>query len=161
MVYGVCSSQVEVSQHVVSQQPGARVLSDFASFPSTSFVKVRASAHTHTHTHTVCSSVSVFRSNPADVCVSGQSGAAERLGAGGEGDDSLRSRRGADALPRPVAAAAAARASPAHDVNTPPPTNPRSQETSCAEDTVQSSSCSSSGLQRLNTAFIFLTKKVQ
>ncbi len=53
MVYGVCSSQVEVSQHVVSQQPGARVLSDFASFPSTSFVKVRASAHTHTHTHSL------------------------------------------------------------------------------------------------------------
>lgn len=100
------------------------------------------------------SRMSVFRSNPADVCFSGQSGAAEWLGAGGEGDDSLRSWRGADALPRPVAAAAAARASPAHDVNTPPPTIPRSQETSGAED-----SCSSSGLQRLNTAFIFLTKK--
>ncbi len=68
------------------------------------------------------------------MCLSGQSGAAERLGAGGEGDDSLRSRRGADALPRPVAAAAAARASPAHDLNTPAPTIPRSQETSGAKD---------------------------
>ncbi|XP_059364597.1 dynactin subunit 1a isoform X2 [Carassius carassius] len=32
----------EVSQHVVSQQPGACVSSDFASFPSTSFVKAKA-----------------------------------------------------------------------------------------------------------------------
>ncbi|XP_029348978.1 dynactin subunit 1 isoform X3 [Echeneis naucrates] len=31
----------EVSEHVVSQQPGARVSSDFATFPSTSFVKVK------------------------------------------------------------------------------------------------------------------------
>uniref|UniRef100_A0A672I048 Dynactin subunit 1 n=1 Tax=Salarias fasciatus TaxID=181472 RepID=A0A672I048_SALFA len=30
----------EVAEHVVNQQPGARVASDFATFPSTSFVKV-------------------------------------------------------------------------------------------------------------------------
>ncbi|XP_050970344.1 dynactin subunit 1a isoform X1 [Labeo rohita] len=34
--------KAEVSQHVVSQQPGARVPSDFATFPSASFVKARA-----------------------------------------------------------------------------------------------------------------------
>ncbi|XP_067303769.1 dynactin subunit 1a isoform X2 [Pseudorasbora parva] len=33
--------QAEVSQHVVSQRPGARVPSDFASFPSASFVKAQ------------------------------------------------------------------------------------------------------------------------
>uniref|UniRef100_A0A673HQ17 Dynactin subunit 1 n=1 Tax=Sinocyclocheilus rhinocerous TaxID=307959 RepID=A0A673HQ17_9TELE len=38
----VCLSQAEVSQHVVSQRPGARVSSDFASFPSASFVKAKA-----------------------------------------------------------------------------------------------------------------------
>uniref|UniRef100_A0A8C1MAK7 Dynactin subunit 1 n=1 Tax=Cyprinus carpio TaxID=7962 RepID=A0A8C1MAK7_CYPCA len=32
----------EVSQHVVSQQPGARMPSDFATFPSASFVKAKA-----------------------------------------------------------------------------------------------------------------------
>nr|XP_046268647.1 dynactin subunit 1 isoform X2 [Scatophagus argus] len=31
----------EVAEHVVNQQPGARVSSDFATFPSTSFVKVK------------------------------------------------------------------------------------------------------------------------
>ncbi|XP_016408758.1 dynactin subunit 1-like [Sinocyclocheilus rhinocerous] len=34
--------KAEVSQHVVSQRPGARVSSDFASFPSASFVKAKA-----------------------------------------------------------------------------------------------------------------------
>lgn len=34
--------KAEVSQHVVSQQPGACVSSDFASFPSVSFVKAKA-----------------------------------------------------------------------------------------------------------------------
>ncbi|XP_073692619.1 dynactin subunit 1a isoform X2 [Garra rufa] len=34
--------KAEVCQHVVSQQPGARVPSDFATFPSASFVKARA-----------------------------------------------------------------------------------------------------------------------
>uniref|UniRef100_A0A671P933 Dynactin subunit 1 n=1 Tax=Sinocyclocheilus anshuiensis TaxID=1608454 RepID=A0A671P933_9TELE len=38
--------KAEVSQHIVSQRPGARVSSDFASFPSASFVKVRAHKHT-------------------------------------------------------------------------------------------------------------------
>ncbi|XP_077083525.1 dynactin subunit 1a isoform X3 [Siphateles boraxobius] len=33
--------KVEVSQHVVSQRPGARVPSDFATFPSPSFVKAK------------------------------------------------------------------------------------------------------------------------
>ncbi|XP_051754528.1 dynactin subunit 1a isoform X5 [Ctenopharyngodon idella] len=33
--------KAEVSQHVVSQQPGARVPSDFATFPSASFVKAK------------------------------------------------------------------------------------------------------------------------
>uniref|UniRef100_A0A673C4N3 Dynactin subunit 1 n=1 Tax=Sphaeramia orbicularis TaxID=375764 RepID=A0A673C4N3_9TELE len=32
----------EVAEHVVNQQPGARVSSDFATFPSTTFVKVKA-----------------------------------------------------------------------------------------------------------------------
>lgn len=32
--------QDEVAEHVVHQQPGARVSSDFATFPSTLFVKV-------------------------------------------------------------------------------------------------------------------------
>lgn len=31
----------EVAEHVVNQQPGARVTSDFATFPSTSFVKAK------------------------------------------------------------------------------------------------------------------------
>lgn len=35
--------QDEVADHVVNQQPGARVSSDFATFPSTSFVKVNVS----------------------------------------------------------------------------------------------------------------------
>ncbi len=60
--------QAEVSQHVVSQQLELCVVR-LASFPSASFVKVKSAAH---HTHTVCSCVSVFRSNPADVCLSGQ-----------------------------------------------------------------------------------------
>uniref|UniRef100_A0A671P249 Dynactin subunit 1 n=1 Tax=Sinocyclocheilus anshuiensis TaxID=1608454 RepID=A0A671P249_9TELE len=34
--------KAEVSQHIVSQRPGARVSSDFASFPSASFVKAKA-----------------------------------------------------------------------------------------------------------------------
>ncbi|ROL43134.1 Dynactin subunit 1 [Anabarilius grahami] len=37
----MCLFQAEVSQHVVSQQPGARVPSDFATFPSASFVKAK------------------------------------------------------------------------------------------------------------------------
>lgn len=36
----IFSFQAEVSQHVVSQQPGARVPSDFATFPAASFLKV-------------------------------------------------------------------------------------------------------------------------
>ncbi|KAK2826704.1 hypothetical protein Q5P01_020918 [Channa striata] len=35
----------EVAEHVVNQQPGARVSSDFATFPSTSFVKVKEEKH--------------------------------------------------------------------------------------------------------------------
>uniref|UniRef100_A0AAX7UX86 Dynactin subunit 1 n=1 Tax=Astatotilapia calliptera TaxID=8154 RepID=A0AAX7UX86_ASTCA len=36
-----CFCQDEVAEHVVNLQPGARVSSDFATFPSTSFVKVK------------------------------------------------------------------------------------------------------------------------
>ncbi|KAM9708931.1 dynactin subunit 1 isoform 7-T7 [Menidia menidia] len=35
----------EVAEHVVNQQPGARVTSDFATFPSTSFVKAKEEKH--------------------------------------------------------------------------------------------------------------------
>ena len=40
--------QGEVAEHVVSYQPGAKASSDFATFPVTSFVKVKAyRAYTH------------------------------------------------------------------------------------------------------------------
>lgn len=35
----------EVAEHVVTHRPGAQVSSDFATFPCTSFVKVRQNAH--------------------------------------------------------------------------------------------------------------------
>ncbi|XP_041827715.1 dynactin subunit 1 isoform X3 [Melanotaenia boesemani] len=35
----------EVAEHVVNQQPGARVSSDFATFPSTTFVKAKEETH--------------------------------------------------------------------------------------------------------------------
>ncbi|KAF7666140.1 hypothetical protein LDENG_00116810 [Lucifuga dentata] len=35
----------EVAEHIVNQQPGARVSSDFATFPSTSFVKAKEEKH--------------------------------------------------------------------------------------------------------------------
>uniref|UniRef100_A0A673C1H9 Dynactin subunit 1 n=1 Tax=Sphaeramia orbicularis TaxID=375764 RepID=A0A673C1H9_9TELE len=37
----LCLHQDEVAEHVVNQQPGARVSSDFATFPSTTFVKAK------------------------------------------------------------------------------------------------------------------------
>lgn len=40
-----CFCQDEVAEHVVNLQPGARVSSDFATFPSTSFVKVSLLVH--------------------------------------------------------------------------------------------------------------------
>ncbi|MEQ2199293.1 hypothetical protein XENOCAPTIV_003192 [Xenoophorus captivus] len=38
----------EVAEHVINLQPGARVSSDFATFPSTSFVKATEEKHTDT-----------------------------------------------------------------------------------------------------------------
>lgn len=43
--------QDEVAEHVVNHQPGARVSSDFATFPSTTFVKVSAATDTVTAHH--------------------------------------------------------------------------------------------------------------
>lgn len=48
-------SQNEVSEHVVNQQVGARVRSDFATFPSSTFIKVTL----HTHFHEIPDSVLV------------------------------------------------------------------------------------------------------
>ena len=42
-------SQDEVADHVVKQQPGAKASSDFATFPSTAFVKVRLLQVTRGH----------------------------------------------------------------------------------------------------------------
>lgn len=126
--------QDEVAEHVVNHQPGARVSSDFATFPSTTFVKV--SAATDKLSLLIISlfswefieegewfrGLTTLYPRPADLTLnsflsSGEGGEADRLGAGGSGHGAVSPRSGADPPPRPVTVSAAESSQSAADLS--------------------------------------------
>ena len=128
--------QDEVAEHVVNHQPGARVSSDFATFPSTTFVKVSAATRQTVTAHHLFIFLIVYRREwlrtqgpqptfytlSADLTLNsflslGEGGEANRLGAGGSGHGAVSPRSGADPPPRPVTVSAAESSQSAADLS--------------------------------------------
>lgn len=89
-----------MAEHIVNQQRGARASSDFATFPSTLFVKVRARRSRFSQSVNVSAP-------PTHPVPAGQGGEAGRLGAGGPGPGAVSPRAGAGPPAGPAAAPAA------------------------------------------------------
>lgn len=106
--------QGEVAEHVVSFQPSAKASTDFATFPVSSFIKVKYKQHTDHFWGEFSRCLYDIYIFCSFFCFSGQGGKAGRNSVCGSCCNPLHPWAGASSPPGPVSAAAAKSALPAH-----------------------------------------------